>query len=207
MEIFTTLERVPPELVVVLTCAAVILSTWLLYRFLRPDPENAVDFLVSPPDQCKPGWSGRILDDLTIKVPGSTAIQCYAPATGQLLGLVNPSTPDGIDRAIAKAADAQVQWARTSFSERRRVLRTLLKFVLNDQESIVRAACVDSGKTRVDALFGEVLVTVEKLKWTIDHGERALIADWRPSNLLMFYKKNVVYYEPLGVVAACVSWK
>lgn len=50
-------------------------------------------------------------------------------------------------------------------------------------------------------------MTVEKLKWTIDHGERALRAERRPTNFLMMYKRNEVRWEPLGVVAACVSWK
>lgn len=65
---------------------------------------------------------------------------------------------------------------------------------------------MDSGKTRVDAAFGEILVTAEKLKWTIDHGEKALASESRPTNFLMMYKKNLVTYEPLGVVSACVSW-
>lgn len=68
------------------------------------------------------------------------------------------------------------------------------------------ACCLDSGKTRVDAAFGEILVTAEKLKWTIDHGEKALAPESRPTNFLMMYKKNMVTYEPLGVVSACVSW-
>ena len=59
----------------------------------------------------------------------------------------------------------------------------------------------------VDASFGEILVTAEKLKWTIEHGEKALRPSRRPTNLLMMYKRNEVRYEPLGVVAACVSWK
>ncbi|KKK14352.1 hypothetical protein AOCH_007185 [Aspergillus ochraceoroseus] len=62
------------------------------------------------------------------------------------------------------------------------------------------------GGTKVDASFGEILVTAEKLKWTIDHGEKALAAESRPTNFLMMYKKNKVTYEPLGVVSACVSW-
>jgi acyl-CoA reductase-like NAD-dependent aldehyde dehydrogenase len=69
------------------------------------------------------------------------------------------------------------------------------------------AACRDSGKTRIDASFGEILTTVEKLKWTIEHGEKALLTSHRPTNFLMFYKSNQVVYEPLGVIAACVSWK
>ena len=80
-------------------------------------------------------------------------------------------------------------------------------FILENQEAISTAACLDSGKTRVDSCFGEILVTVEKLKWTILHGERALKAERRPTTFLMAYKVNEVRWEPLGVVAACVSWK
>ena len=79
--------------------------------------------------------------------------------------------------------------------------------MLENQETIARVACLDSGKTMVDASFGEILVTAEKLKWTIDHGEEALKPEKRPTNLLMMYKKNEVIWQPLGVVAACVSWK
>lgn len=187
--------------------AIATLAVWLFSRFLGPEEPHAATFYVSPPEQCAPGWKGKPLDEPSIKVSGSTAIQCYCPATAELLGLVNPTTPDGIDRTIAKAAEAQLQWKKTSFPQRRRVLKTLLKFILDNQEPIARAACLDSGKTRVDALFGEILVTVEKLKWTIDHGENALQTERRPTNFLMFYKRNEVRYEPLGVVGACVSWK
>ncbi|THX78934.1 ALDH-like protein [Aureobasidium pullulans] len=46
----------------------------------------------------------------------------------ELLGVINPSTPDGIDRAIARAQEAQHTWALTTFSQRRRVLKTLLNW-------------------------------------------------------------------------------
>lgn len=182
-------------------------TTFILYLLLRSDPEKAVTFSVPTPEQCEPNWVGQELEEPTVKVSGSTAIQCYAPATGQLLAHINPTTPDGIDRIVSKASEAQLQWARTTFVQRRRVLRTLLKYVLDNQETIARVACLDSGKTRIDAIFGELLVTAEKLKWTIVHGEKALSTERRPSNRLMFYKRNEVHYEPLGVVAACVSWK
>jgi len=207
MDHWTGLTNKVLDIRALVTVPALLVTALLLYKLLQKDPEKAVDFTVPVPDQCKPGWHGKVLDEPAIKVSGSSAIQCYAPATGQLLGLVNPVTPDRIDRAIARAAAAQTEWAATTFAQRRKVLKTLLKFILDNQDDIVRAACLDSGKTRVDALFGEVLVTVEKLKWTIDHGEKTLTAEQRPTNLLMFYKKNEVRYEPLGVVAACVSWK
>ncbi|POR32551.1 Putative aldehyde dehydrogenase-like protein [Tolypocladium paradoxum] len=71
---------------------------------------------------------------------------------------------------------------------------------------ICRVAALDSGKTLVDAQLGEILVTVEKIQWTLKHGERALRTERRPTNLLMAYKRNTVRYEPMGVVAALVSW-
>ncbi|CAJ2504224.1 Uu.00g116180.m01.CDS01 [Anthostomella pinea] len=148
----------------------------------------------------------KILENPTIKASGTTAIQCYAPATGQFLGFVNPSTPAGLDRAIAQAAAAQEKWAQTTFAERRKVLRSMLQYILENQEQICRASSLDSGKTMVDAQLGEIMVTVEKLQWTIKHGEEALRPSKRPTNLLMTYKKNTVHYEPMGVVAALVSW-
>lgn len=77
---------------------------------------------------------------------------------------------------------------------------------MEHQEDICRVACLDSGKTMIDATLGEILVTVEKLSWTILHGEKALKPSKRPTNLLMSYKKNKVVYEPMGIVAALVSW-
>jgi acyl-CoA reductase-like NAD-dependent aldehyde dehydrogenase len=86
-------------------------------------------------------------------------------------------------------------------------MKTMLKFILENQEAIARVACLDSGKTMVDASLGEILVTVEKLRWTIKHGEASLKSEKRDTSFLMMYKWNEVTYEPLGVVAACVSWK
>ncbi|KFX86700.1 hypothetical protein V490_08926 [Pseudogymnoascus sp. VKM F-3557] len=166
--------------------------------------EPAIPYTVSPPQKSTnppPNWN-----EPSIKLSGSSAIHCYAPATGEFLGLVNPSTPTGIDRSIQLAQTAQEKWARTTFSQRRQVLRTLLAFILKNQEEILRIACLDSGKTMIDATLGETLTTVEKLRWTILHGEKALTPERRPTNLLMMYKENKVYYEPLGVVAALVSW-
>ncbi|KIX05716.1 uncharacterized protein Z518_03688 [Rhinocladiella mackenziei CBS 650.93] len=129
------------------------------------------------------------------------------PADGRSLGPpIVPATPSSIDSAISAAANAQQQWSHTTFSDRRRVLRALLRYVLDHQDEIVTACCLDSGKTKIDGGFGEILVTVEKLQWTIKHGEKALSPSMRPINLLMCYKENTVIYEPLGVVAACVSW-
>ncbi|KAM5346745.1 hypothetical protein ACJ41O_009750 [Fusarium nematophilum] len=160
-------------------------------------------YTVPPPKIPEPYTT---VDVPSVKVSGSSAVQCYAPATGQFLGNINPSTPAAIDRAVAAAAAAQKTWAETTFEQRRAVLRSLMQYVLDNAEHICKIAGLDSGKTMVDAQLGEILVTVEKIQWTLAHGEKALRPSRRPTNFLMMYKRNTVHYEPLGVVAALVSW-
>lgn len=136
----------------------------------------------------------------------SSHIACYAPATGQFLGNVPAASPTDIDAAVTAAAAAQRIWRTTTFAQRKAVLRSMLQHVMDNAEAICRVAGLDSGKTLVDAQLGEILVTVERLQWTLLHGEKALATEKRPTNLLMSYKRNTVRYEPMGVVAALVSW-
>ncbi|CAL3964167.1 unnamed protein product [Diplocarpon coronariae] len=185
-----------------------LVAVWMyfgikLFTWCTGEGERIIKYTIDVPN---PPGNGRAMENPSIKAPGSTAIQCYAPATGEFLGLVNPTTPEGIDRAVEKAQSAQQRWKNTTFTQRRQVLRCMLRFILDNQEDICRVACLDSGKTMIDATLGEILVTVEKLRWTLRHGEKALKRSHRPTNLLMMYKKNTVVYEPLGVVSALVSW-
>ncbi|KAK9378199.1 Aldehyde/histidinol dehydrogenase [Kockiozyma suomiensis] len=136
-------------------------------------------------------------------------IQCYCPATGAYLGRLKATSKPDVDTAIAKCKTVQeTNWKHTSYDERRRVLSTLLTFLKENQEQVARLACRDSGKTMIDAALGEILVTLEKISWTIKHGESSMKPSKRvgPANLLIRYKDAEVVYEPLGVVLALVSW-
>ncbi|KAL0937703.1 aldehyde dehydrogenase [Colletotrichum truncatum] len=198
------IEAIPADVFqYVFAAIAIAFSIWFFRLAYAWKEDKAITYTVPPP---KTPVEFSIVEKTNVKISGTTAIQCYAPATGQFLGFVNPSTPASIDRAVDAAHAAQIKWKNTSFRERRRVLRSMLRHVIDNQEAICRAACLDSGKTMVDAQLGEILVTVEKLTWTLNHGEKALTPEKRPTNLLMVYKRNEVRYEPLGVVGALVSW-
>lgn len=54
---------------------------------------------------------------------------------------------DLIKVKIRKAGDAQKTWKRTSFTERRRVMRSLLKWLVDNQDLCAKVACRDTGKT------------------------------------------------------------
>ncbi|PHH63533.1 hypothetical protein CDD81_5720 [Ophiocordyceps australis] len=202
----------PPPLPALLLLAVTALVSLLQLRRLLTRPEAArIVYSVDPPTLSSRPTSTAPTDTSTSTSTASpsttsTAVPCHAPATGQLLGHVAAASPADIDAAVAAASAAQPAWASTSFAQRRAVLRSLMGHVLDHAHDICRVACLDSGKTMVDAQLGEVLVTVQKIAWTLAHGQDALRPDSRPTSLLMAYKKNSVRYEPMGVVAALVSW-
>jgi len=135
-------------------------------------------------------------------------------------------SPRDIETKIANAAAAQEDWAFSSFADRKRVIKSLKRWLVENQDACARVASRDSGKTcelasslsrfrcaRVDCLvlvldagLGEILTTAAKLDWLLDHGTRVLRPETRYSSLMTIYKHAEVHFEPLGVVAALVSW-
>lgn len=191
-------------LTVTLTCALVFLAIAVFY----PQEDISPRPICPPiPVELDPSFEFTYGKTKGSEVHGDK-IYPKCPADGRRLSAepINSATTETIDQAIQAATKAQQSWAQTTFAQRKRVLNTILKYVIDHQEDIVQACCLDSGKTKIDACFGEILVTVEKLQWTIKHGEKALAPCRRGTNLLMAYKNNTVIYEPLGVVAACFSW-
>lgn len=138
------------------------------------------------------------------KRPGK--IQCYDPSTLQHLGEVDAMTKEDVDKMCAKAATAQKKWSKTSYAQRRLVLRTIQKYIVQHIDVICRVCSRDSGKPRVDALLGEVLGTCEKIRCINANGEQWLRPQYRPSGPVMMHKTAYVEYVPYGVIGAIAPW-
>jgi acyl-CoA reductase-like NAD-dependent aldehyde dehydrogenase len=121
------------------------------------------------------------------------------------LGAVQIDSPEDVDAAVARAKVAQKAWRKTSFEERRKVLRQLLAYTVGDKDEICLTVQRDSGKTRENALLGEIWPTCEKFRWMIKNGEKLLRPERVSSGLLM-HKKARLEYHPLGVLAAIIPW-
>ncbi|OCF34338.1 meiotic Sister-Chromatid recombination aldehyde dehydrogenase [Kwoniella heveanensis BCC8398] len=209
-----------------LTIAFLVISLKLpsyLKRFRSwRDSRKVIDFAWPVPKEADKSWTGRVikkpslfshLDDNTLLPPeaGKTGekrkhITCYDPSTAYHLTTLPLLTADEIASNIERADVAQKKWSQTSFAQRISFLRSIKAWVLRDMEGIVKVACRDTGKTEVDAVFGEILTTLSKLDWLIKHGEKTISPDARAGNLLLAHKVSKVHYAPLGTVLACVSW-
>ncbi|KAL6755042.1 Aldehyde/histidinol dehydrogenase [Haematococcus lacustris] len=124
----------------------------------------------------------------------------------QLLGHVPAMSAAEVRAVIANAKSAAQTWRSSSFSQRRRLLRILLKFIIDHQDTICRVSARDSGKAKLDAILGEVVVTCEKIHWLCREGERWLRPEQRSAGRMSFYKAPRVEYHPVGVVGAIVPW-
>ncbi|MGB8332135.1 MAG: aldehyde dehydrogenase family protein [Polyangiales bacterium] len=148
-----------------------------------------------------PFSSGRFPEALA----QATEIPCADPATRERLGEVRIDTSTDVDAAVARARRAQETWRKTSLRERREVLRQLLAYTVDNKDAICLAVQRDSGKTRENALLGEIWPTCEKFRWMIGNGEKLLRPEPVSSGLLL-HKTARLEYHPLGVVAAIIPW-
>ncbi|ORC90775.1 aldehyde dehydrogenase [Trypanosoma theileri] len=133
-------------------------------------------------------------------------IQCYDKGINAPIGLVNVTTPEDVRATVARARVAQKTWAKTSFSLRRKLLFSLMDYILEHQSFICKTACVECGKTMMDGSLGEMLTTLEKLRWTASQGEDLLAEEVRDVGLMTIHKRASVKYVPFGVIGAIVSW-
>ncbi|KAK4704146.1 hypothetical protein P7C70_g2068, partial [Phenoliferia sp. Uapishka_3] len=218
-KVYVVYSTLPPALLPTLLVVLVPLVVLNLVRV--PTSERAVPFAWTAPAEADPLWtsphaalpSPSISSHLTTPThpvfPPITArpqITSYDPTTGAFLSLLPALSAPEISERIERAQKAQVAWSKTTWGQRRQVMRSLLEWVVKEQKAIVGVARRDTGKTAIDASFGEILTTCEKLSWTMKYGEKWLKDEKRPTNLLLAHKVSKVRYEALGVVAAVVSW-
>ena len=58
----------------------------------------------------------------------------------------------------------------------------------------------------MEAGFGEVLTSCEKLRYTIKHGEKCLRPEKRYVPMLLMTKSARVEYRPYGVIGIIIPW-
>ncbi len=132
-------------------------------------------------------------------------IECFEPATRVRLGSVPIDSAADVSEAVARARVAQATWKTSTFAQRRRVLTRVLVHVLDHKDELCELIVRASGKTRENALLGEIWPVAEKLRWTIAEGERHLRPE-RVSPGLLVHKRASIEYRPRGVIGAIVPW-
>jgi acyl-CoA reductase-like NAD-dependent aldehyde dehydrogenase len=111
---------------------------------------------------------------------------------------MNGMTPE---ERVKRARSAQVQWARKDIASRRDALRRLRRSIAEQREQIVNRICEDTGKPPLDALTGDVLVTLEQMRYYESNAAR-ILRRRRVGKPALLYIGTRFYeqFEPHGVV-------
>ena len=132
-------------------------------------------------------------------------IECFNPATAEKLGDITARTPEEVKDAVARARVAQLEWGKSTFRQRRAVLKHIMEHILDHADELCDLIVKDSGKTYENAMMGEILPICTKIKWTIKNGEKHLKPESVSSGMFP-HKKARIEYRPLGVVACITPW-
>jgi len=134
-------------------------------------------------------------------VPVDDVYENIDPATGRPLGTVGRSGEREIEQAVATAAGAQPQWARTRPEDRSRILTGVADLIDRDLDALARLECEDTGKplsqARVDASVCARYFRFYAHAIDSYYGQTIpLAADQH------VYTRN----EPFGVVGSVIAW-
>jgi alpha-ketoglutaric semialdehyde dehydrogenase len=133
---------------------------------------------------------------------GDSSGQNLNPATGELLGTYPIMSIAATVSAIDAADRAFVSWRQTPAPKRAAVVFKAMHLMIERQESLAEALCLEQGKTLADAR-GEVQKSINILEFIAGEGRR-INGQTVPSEL-----PNTVAYtvrEPLGVVGVITPW-
>lgn len=124
------------------------------------------------------------------------------PANGAVI-----STLQGVDRqqvhnAIARAKNAQAQWATRSAHERARILHAWYALIMQQKQHLARILTEEQGKPLAEA-EGEIVYAASFIQWCAEEGKR-LYGRVVPSPAAGV--EITVSHEPVGVCGIITPW-
>jgi acyl-CoA reductase-like NAD-dependent aldehyde dehydrogenase len=130
------------------------------------------------------------------------------PATGEELGRVPATPPEQLDEIVARARGAQAAWAAAGWRRRRVVLESWRRILSRDADAWSDLIRAEIGKPRLEAMGGDVLSTLDAIRWTVRHGgpslaERRIGPAWQRWLLM---PAGVIRWVPFGVVGMLGTW-
>jgi len=132
----------------------------------------------------------------------------HNPATGSEIGRVPVTPPGEVAAVVARARDAQARWAAAGWGVRRAFLERWWKALSRDADGWARLIRDEIGKPRGEALGGDVISTLDGLRWTVRHGARALAAERiGPGHQRVLQIPTArLTHRPVGVVGMIGTW-
>ncbi|HEY7935956.1 MAG TPA: gamma-aminobutyraldehyde dehydrogenase [Candidatus Limnocylindrales bacterium] len=124
------------------------------------------------------------------------------PANGEVIGHVQASGPEDVDRAVKAAAKAFQTWQHTTPAERSSALLKLADAIEARADELGRLESRNAGKP-VGAAIDEIPVMVDNLRF---FAGAARVMEGKAANEYMAGHTSMIRREPVGVVASIAPW-
>jgi succinate-semialdehyde dehydrogenase/glutarate-semialdehyde dehydrogenase len=134
-----------------------------------------------------------------------SVLKSRAPATGQLLGEVEVTSPELVVQAVRRAQTAQLAWRELPLEERCDRLLRFRDALVAQAEDVVELLVRETGKPRNEALGHELFVLADLISWYAKHAPRILARRELGLHLLK-HRRSFVEYAPRGVVGILSPW-
>ncbi|MBN1406294.1 MAG: NAD-dependent succinate-semialdehyde dehydrogenase [Calditrichaceae bacterium] len=123
------------------------------------------------------------------------------PANGELIKEYRRHTPDDVFSIIKKVDHAFLQWRKTSFNDRARLMTKAAEVLRKNSNEYARLMSLEMGKT-----IKESRAEIDKCAWVCDYyaenAERFLADKIVETDA----SKSFICFEPLGVALAVMPW-
>jgi acyl-CoA reductase-like NAD-dependent aldehyde dehydrogenase len=129
------------------------------------------------------------------------------PATGEVIGYFEKTSPAMVAEIVLRARAAQRAWAELPIRDRCAKLRVLSERIMAARNKLADAVVRESGKPRVEALFADIFVALDSAKYWSENAAPALRSQRVPHHSLAAKAKGgYLAYEPIGIIAIISSW-
>jgi acyl-CoA reductase-like NAD-dependent aldehyde dehydrogenase len=130
------------------------------------------------------------------------------PATGAEVGRIRCTPDERVREIVARARSAQEEWARQPWAVRKAALVRWRKILSRDAASWVSVLRDEIGKPAAEALAGEVVPTLDAIRWTIKNARHALREEtigpgWQRWLLMSTVRLR---WRPVGVLGMIGTW-
>jgi acyl-CoA reductase-like NAD-dependent aldehyde dehydrogenase len=131
----------------------------------------------------------------------SETLRSRNPATGAILGSVQPTPPEDVEAVAAAARRVQPLWALLRVEDRARYMRRVAQAIIDEFAELSELIAREQGRPRAEVASMELLAAIDALIWIADEGGRILGSRGiRVHPSMGPARRARVAYEPYGVL-------
>jgi len=140
-------------------------------------------------------------------VSRTDTVESANPATGEVCARFPVTAPEELSAVVERARQAQGEWAVQPIRRRSSVLQRLGELLFARREEAAALVTRESGKPRVEALFADVLTSLDSAFYYAKRAPRLLRPERVPHhNPALKAKRGWLHHEPMGVIGMISPW-